>query len=90
MPSTAGATGNAAQTDTANPTAARRWCSGGKFQIISAGLDDEFGDGPDLTTPLPEARLRFSESGDNLSKNDGDFDNLTSFAGGRLENEIKQ
>jgi prepilin-type N-terminal cleavage/methylation domain-containing protein len=58
----------------------RAWRNSEKFQIISTGLDDTFGDGSN-------GNLRLSKRGNGFTE--GDMDNLTNFAQGRLEDEIQ-
>ena len=56
----------------------RVWCSPEKFQIIAAGLDGEFAN---AASPF-----RFATLGDGLT--DADYDNLTNFAKGELQDEL--
>jgi prepilin-type N-terminal cleavage/methylation domain-containing protein len=58
----------------------RPWRNGEKFQIVATGLDETFGDGSN-------GNLRLSKRGNGFSE--GDMDNLTNFAEGRLEDEIQ-
>ncbi len=64
------------------PGTVRRWNNLKTFQIISAGLDGQFGDSAAET-------FRFSKSGTGFSPNGGDFDNLTNFTHGKLEDEME-
>jgi prepilin-type N-terminal cleavage/methylation domain-containing protein len=55
------------------------WCDQEKFQIIAAGMDNLFGAATDL---------RNLTTGDGITN--ADFDNITSFADGKLEDAMKQ
>ncbi len=61
----------------------RPWCEEQKFQIITSGMDNRFG-----------ADQSFSAIGRNLTTGDNisnaDFDNITSFAEGKLEDAMQQ
>jgi prepilin-type N-terminal cleavage/methylation domain-containing protein len=62
-----------------NPLTDRPWSDRQKFQIIAAGMDNQFGSGTawrDLVT--------------GLGITNADFDNITSFADGKLEDAMKQ
>ncbi len=63
------------------PLTVRNWNNEKTFQIISAGLDGQFGD-------RVETEFRFSKSGLNFSPNGGDYDNQTNFCKGTLEDEL--
>ena len=67
---------------TVGPNNRRRWCNAESFQIISSGLDDEFGDGS-------ETVFRISGTGRGFSPNNGDADNITNFSRGMLEDEVE-
>ncbi|MBN2476940.1 MAG: prepilin-type N-terminal cleavage/methylation domain-containing protein [Pirellulales bacterium] len=69
-----------------NPTTDRVWMERDKFQIISPGLDEQFGDQP---VAAAATDFRNAITGENLSVNGGDLDNITNFSEGRLENGIK-
>jgi type II secretory pathway pseudopilin PulG len=65
------------------------------YQIITAGLDENFGNAEaDLGIPqtatqtTPPTLPRVSRTGQNFSADGGDFDNQSSFADGTLEQEI--
>jgi len=62
------------------------WRNYDTFQIISAGLDGQFGSTPPLN---PTPVLRVTKTGENFSK--GDYDNLANFTGEKrtLEDEIE-
>lgn len=65
----------------------RKWANLKTFQILSAGLDGEFG----LTDTSQPADFRFLPSEENPGgKNltEGDFDNLTNFLDGQLEDSM--
>jgi hypothetical protein len=68
----------------------RPWCEPQKFQIITAGLSDGglFGSATTVASALAAAPDRFH----NLTTGDGisnfDFDNITSFAEGKLEDAM--
>jgi len=56
----------------------RMWNKEDSFQIIAPGVDEAFGNGG-------AANFRVSTLSDTFSENDGDYDNLTNFSEGRLE-----
>jgi hypothetical protein len=58
----------------------RKWRCCDTYQIVHPGLDEQFGNG---------GRFRFTVSGDSLSPDGGDYDNICSFAEGTLEDEIE-
>jgi len=62
----------------ATPATARRWHNPKTFQIISAGLDGQYGNSAATT-------FRFAPSQIGFSSNGGDFNNLTNFSNGILE-----
>jgi hypothetical protein len=64
----------------------RNWANAETFQIICSGLDGLFGNGKD-GDGVPYFRM--SKTGTWFSKDGGDFDNITNFSEGRLENEIE-
>ncbi len=64
----------------------RQWPEAGKFQIISAGLDGRFGNG--LVGGSPQ-EFRYRRLGLNFSDDGGDFDNITNFSEGTLEDELE-
>jgi type II secretion system protein G len=67
----------------------RRWRNLEKYQIICAGLDGQFGNVTSSPAGSVDAyRFRFSKTGNNFSANGEDFDNLTNFAEGTLEDEM--
>lgn len=70
-------------------TTIRRWRNLEKYQIICAGLDGHFGNvDEDAATAVDLYRFRSSRSGNNLSEGGQDFDNLTNFTEGTLEDEM--
>jgi general secretion pathway protein G len=69
------------------PANQRLWRSLGKFQIISAGLDGEFGTGWGFR--YTKAGRELDADGKNPTNlNAGNLDNLTNFAEGTLEDEM--
>ena len=58
------------------------------YQIICAGLDENFGNGVDPSTGNTQLQYRVTRAGV-FSADGGDFDNLASFAEGTLEVEIQ-
>ena len=64
----------------------RQWAEAGKFQIICAGLDGRFGNG--LVGGSPQ-EFRYRRLGLNFSDDGGDFDNITNFSEGTLEDELE-
>ncbi len=64
----------------------RQWPEAGKFQIISAGLDGRFGNA--LVGGSPQ-EFRYRRLGLNFSDDGGDFDNITNFSEGTLEDELE-
>lgn len=64
----------------------RQWPEAGKFQIISAGLDGQFGNA--LVGGSPQ-EFRYRRLGLNFSDDGGDFDNITNFSEGTLEDELE-
>lgn len=83
--------GSASPSD--NP-AQREWREMGKYQIVCAGLDDLFGT-VDANGTIPQQLFRLTPgmiqdpdwATSGIWFSDGDFDNITSFASGRLEDE---
>lgn len=67
----------------------RRWRNPEKFQILCAGLDGQYGDDDAVDSNGDPAVFRYTRSGFGFSKNDGDLDNLTNFAKGRLRVELE-
>lgn len=69
------------------PGSARLWRNPGKFQIVCSGLDGLFGQGHVFRYTKAGRELSLSgTSADNL--NEDNFDNLTNFAEGTLEDEM--
>ncbi len=64
----------------------RQWPEAGKFQIVSAGLDGLFGNA--LVGGSPQ-EFRYRKLGLNFSDDGGDFDNVTNFSEGTLEDELE-
>jgi type II secretory pathway pseudopilin PulG len=61
------------------------------YQIISAGLDENFGNMPaDLNNPPTAPRVTRTGQGFSLPPDNGDSDNQASFADGTLDQEINQ
>lgn len=66
-----------------DPATTRRWNEPDKFQIISPGLDEMFGN-------RDEGQFRFSTDDRTFSDDGGDHDNVTNFTDGRLEDSTEE
>ena len=72
------------------PPVDRNWESPESYQIICSGMDSLFGDRLTAEVATPTfANFRVTSTGENFSDDDGDFDNLTSFSTGKLEDGIE-
>jgi len=77
-------------TDLRNVHYIRRWRNLEKYQIVCAGLDNQFGNVTnDPGSDVDLYRFRFTRSGDNFTADGLDLDNLTNFTQGTLEDEMQ-
>lgn len=79
-------------TGLASPDHIRRWRNLETFQIIAPGVDGRYGNlDPQNNDPsqLDRYRFRFTKTGHNFGPDRHDFDNLTNFTSGTLEDEFE-
>ncbi len=65
------------------------YASAGKYQLIAAGLDGDFGVGYEAGQNQTNANKGYRKKDDSYSISGGDLDNITSFANGRLDQNLE-